>query len=42
MGFNIKITNNSRHLNFSILHDLNAHYHIMSESDYKLAIEMTQ
>lgn len=27
---------------FPFLHDLNAHYHIMKESDYKLAMEMTQ
>lgn len=45
MGFNSKnqisiIQCTSEH--FPFLHDLNAHYHIMSESDYKLAIEMTQ
>lgn len=27
---------------FPFLHDLNAHYHIMKEDDYKLAMEMTQ
>ena len=27
---------------FPFLHDLNAHYHIMKEPDYKLAMEMTQ
>lgn len=27
---------------FPFLHDLNAHYHIMKEDDYKVAMEMTQ
>jgi transketolase N-terminal domain/subunit len=27
---------------FPFLHDLNAHYHIMKEPDYKLAMEMTE
>jgi transketolase len=28
--------------NFPFLHDLNAHYHIMKENDYKLAMELTE
>lgn len=45
MGFNshgqISVVNcTSEH--FPFLHDLNAHYHIMKEPDYKLAMEMTQ
>lgn len=44
-GFNEKgqisfINCTSEH--FPFLHDLNAHYHIMKEEDYKIALEMTK